>query len=263
MIEVALPFLALAGGFLFTSRCHFTRYRIARVEGERLIYNSAAFGVGLLFAAQVALKGTATILPDAYDGCARSWSSFVYHLPGVAPFAGAFLLGLALPWIVNAIYPAPKATVRAIRRYGSEFERLLYTSVATSRPLQLCLRTRKVYIGWAVDTDVLEGESAYVRILPALSGYRDEVTLTLKLTTQYLDVYAELRSRGTPFDAADFEIVIAASEVVSANLFSLDIDQNAFQLPPSSQSGTSSALPTPPMPPVGPDLTGSPNHANG
>ena len=93
------------------------------------------------------------------------------------------------------------------------------------------LERRKVYIGWPMYSPGLRRETKDFRILPAASGFRDEHNLTLELTAQYLDAYEKVKRRELPdhVTAADLETVLPKKDVVSANLFELDLDQGIFK----------------------------------
>ncbi len=98
--------------------------------------------------------------------------------------------------------------------------------------VSVTLSNRKVYVGWPVYTPDPRRETRDFRLLPALSGYRNEKTLELQFTTQYINVYQRIQSGAiSGVDADDFEIAIPLDEVVSANLFSLEIDQQLFEIP--------------------------------
>jgi hypothetical protein len=73
--------------------------------------------------------------------------------------------------------------------------------------------------------------------LPVLSGYRKQDTLELELTTDYTSAYEQVQRSGTQLSIDDFEIIVPVSRVVTANPFSLDINQGTFRI----ASGTSDA----------------------
>jgi hypothetical protein len=65
-----------------------------------------------------------------------------------------------------------------------------------------------------------------------VSGYREESSLDLRPTTQYLDIYEQIQQgQLADLTANDFEVALSLEKVISASLFSLDIDQDVFKIP--------------------------------
>ncbi|MGH7556314.1 MAG: hypothetical protein ACREMD_00750 [Gemmatimonadota bacterium] len=234
-----LSLLALTGGFLFTHLCHYTSYRASRAETQRLLFLSACWGVGLLVLSRLMDLTIRKLCPGIYGVGADLWSIFVpQDIPGLALFSGAFLLGLILPWALNGFWPAPLSKkVRAhvsrqvIKKYGSDMERLLYNSIDQVIPVAITLKSHKVYIGWPIWVPRLTTELEDLSLLPAVSGYRDPETKRLELTTRYQGVYETPFLEAHSLSATDFAVIIRLEEIVSANLFSTQIDQAVFQIP--------------------------------
>jgi hypothetical protein len=69
--------------------------------------------------------------------------------------------------------------------------------------------------------------------------------LEVVFTTQYLDVYETLEKDGAgELTATDFEIVIPVAEIVTANLYSLDLEQTAFSITAPEPPATAPAAPS-------------------
>ena len=63
-------------------------------------------------------------------------------------------LAFILPILFNLFYwPTPGAK-RAARNTGEHIEIVIIESIENSEPIEVSLRNRKVYIGWAVDSGV-------------------------------------------------------------------------------------------------------------
>lgn len=119
--------------------------------------------------------------------------------------------------------------LRAVRDRGDDIEYLLVRSVERTMPIQVTLSTRKVYIGDVVELIEPQNERKTLRLLPLLSGYRDEVDFSIVFTTSYTDLYADalnpeaVASSGTvPLKIEDFEVVVQLRDIVSINLFDVD-----------------------------------------
>jgi hypothetical protein len=101
------------------------------------------------------------------------------------------------------------------------FLRLAQTAVRREMPISVTLKTRKVYIGYVVQTPNLKVTEQYIHVLPLVSGYRDSTTLELRLTADYAKVYATGK-----VNVDDFSITIPLAGIDSANLF----DSDAYEL---------------------------------
>lgn len=223
----------LAGAFLFLYVCHYTSYLASRTEGRQLLFRVAAVAAILVLLSRIAIVVGEAILPSSILGFVSFiWSALfsTFEVPDLPVYVGAFLLGPALAWLVNAFYDADRASTRAIKQYGSDMERLFLRAMESESLVSVTLDNRKVYIGWPVYSPNLRYETNDFRLIPSVSGYRDEQNLGLELPTQYLDIYEKMR-RGevTEVQGEDFEFVISLDRVVSANVFSLDIDQHLFE----------------------------------
>lgn len=231
----SLLVFVLAGAFLFLYGCHYTSYSAARIEGRQLFFLVGAVAVGLLLLSRFFLLAGETLSPEIAVSYVRErWSLFFnpFGVPALSIYVGAFLLGPLLALIVNRFYGAGKASTRAIKRYGDEREKLFFQAMQDGSLVLVSMEDRKVYIGWPVYSPDLRRDTKDFRLLPVLSGYRDEQTLELRVTTQYLDAYDQVRAGALPgLKAADFETVLPMEKVISANLFALEIDQNIFKMP--------------------------------
>ena len=233
-----LTLLVLAAGYLFTNSFLYTSYRAARSRGYRLLFESACWGIGLLVFSQIMLTIWAQWRPESFSRGREVWLAFA-PVPWLAPLFGAFLLAMVVPHLLNRVYPQERASRRAIERHGTETEKLLYRSLNSLLPISVSLKNDKVYIGWAVWTPELKSEMREIRLLPAMSGYRSPVYKSLQITTRYFQAYREIEAGRLDLRAQDFEIVIPLDELRSANLFSLEVDQQIFTLEHESALGRS------------------------
>jgi hypothetical protein len=246
----ALLLLAVAGGFLFAHFCYLTRFAFRRMEGHQIYLASAAAAVLLLVLSRLVFYAFKYGVLGQYYGAdiRRAWTSFLgpLEMPGLlATFGGAFLLGPICALLVNRLlFSSQGVSYFAVTKYGSELEEFAYNSLAGALPVSITLDNRKVYVGWVADVPVVEhreGVEDYLGIIPLRSGYRDNVTLQLHLTTQYEQVYERIsregieKPDGQPLRLRDFVIVLAVDRIVSIGLHALDrtkplLDANSFAL---------------------------------
>lgn len=238
----ALLLLALAGGFLFAYSWKLTRYPALRLEGQQLLFMAVGLAVPLLVLSRVFLLGVPYILSEyIIDGVTGVWRTLVEPFGMLSPlptFFTAFVLGPVLGLLFEALTPKRIASNYIMNRYGSDLERFLYYSVRGRLFVSVTLDNRKVYIGWTGLTPLSgpsdkDGAKDFT-LLPVLSGYRNQETLKLEITTDYTSAYEQIQRSGSQIGIDDFEIVIPVSWVVTANPFSLDVDQGNFEMLPAT-----------------------------
>ncbi len=235
----AFLLFVLSGAFVFLYQCHYTSYLASRTEGRQLLFRVGAA------AALLVLLSHALLLFLGIFGPVREFADDVWRAvsapletPLLRIYVTAFVLGPALAFVVNRFYGADRASTRAIERYGTEKEKLLFHAMEDGSLVSVTMENRKVYIGWPVYSPDLRHETNDFRLLPALSGYREEEDLSLRFTTQYLDAYDRVELGAIRnLKAEDFEVVLPFEKVVSANLFDLALGQDVFEMPQQKEVG--------------------------
>ena len=155
------------------------------------------------------------------------------------PFTTEVILSLALafvlPILFNFFYWPARGVKKAARNNGENIELVIIESVEESEPIEISLRNRKVYIGWAVASGVGSSADADVAVVPMYSGYRDEKTLDLWLTIDYEAVLSRHLMDDSSLMPEDFRVVVPMSEIISARLFDEqvydDFSMGRFDLP--------------------------------
>ena len=211
-----LLLLPLLGGYWFLHTFQYTRFRSQRLDGYRLLMESALAGVIFLLLARpfVVALWSIPFIRSAWLAIAPQ------DLPYLGTACASVIVGMVLPYALNALLNAtgllPKevAQLRAIDRHGNHLLRLIHTASASETPISLTLDNRKVYIGLVTGAPNLEPHDAFVSITPFFSGYRDANTLELILTVPYLHVYDD-----QGLDPAAFRVTIPVAGIRSASLF--------------------------------------------
>jgi hypothetical protein len=175
-----LILLPLLGGYWFLHVFYFTRFRSQRLDGYRLLVESALVGVLLL--------GLARPLAALLNRPLRTlWSTIA---PPDIPFLGttciSLLLGLGLPYGLNYVLAKSKwmtildAKSKAIERHGNDLLRLLHTASLEEKTVSISLDTGKVYVGLVAATPNLAPHDTYLGITPFYSGYRSIAAIATK-----------------------------------------------------------------------------------
>lgn len=252
-----LLLLALTGGFIFTYRWRPTYFLSRREEGQRLLFVAASAAFPLLLISSGSLWVANHILPTSFtDIVGDIWGVLVgpylaesFDASTFAAFFGAFLWGWILPWLLNVYYNTDRASNLIINRYAGELEKLMYRAMGDFLLVSITLNSRKVYVGWPVRALIPQPRRGdirpHIRLQPAISGYREEATQELVFTTDYERVYQRIEEEAVPglgedeqLRKEDLQMVIPVEEILSANLFSTEIEQEWFEKPPDQPTDT-------------------------
>lgn len=109
---------------------------------------------------------------------------------------------------------------------GDTFEQILWVSTNQQKQVMLTTTGGKVYVGFATSTADPHSQRDYVRLMKMQSGYRDEETNKLHLTTDYGPIIGAISDAPEAFGnlaATDFNIVVPISEVATMNIFDPDV----------------------------------------
>ena len=129
------------------------------------------------------------------------------------------VLGAALPLLINWFYDQERGAQRVARENNDFVELLLAEAMTLNELVELSLNSGKSYIGLALESGIKrqQGEPD-VALIPVSSGYRDQETRELAITTDYSPVI-DLALESWGLNDEDFRIVIPMSQIVSARLF--------------------------------------------
>ncbi len=175
-------FLPLVGGFLFYSQWNRTKYNSTRSDGQRLVLESALWGVCLLIVSYTVVRILLIFLPSIH-----SWWRIIVVYPGIGAPAGAMLLGLILPHILNLFWQEAAENRRSYRSFSDYFGSLLFQAQLEDRPTAIDLRNGKVYVGKVIECNSpgKHDGGGSILIQPLLSGFRSRLRHELILTTDY------------------------------------------------------------------------------
>lgn len=110
----------------------------------------------------------------------------------------------------------------AINAFNSEFEIILLRALEHGSPVSITTNS-KVYVGYVIGAIDAEPKRESLRILPAISGYREAETMKVIFTTYYASLYQKFNADPelSHLHPSLFEIVIPAAEIKSINLFDI------------------------------------------
>lgn len=215
----------LLSGYLFSQNCCLTRFRVVRLEGYHLYFRCALSGSIFFLLAMALFWVMVAYLPESIlsvgHDVKRSFDR-VFSTSGSAVFGAtvisllSILIAYVLLHIVNRIVPKEYAAFLAIQY--DDLELLIYRAVTQLKAVSITVENGKVYVGWILFGFEANDERKFIRMLPIMSGYRDEVTKKVSFTTFYEPII-EAITQSTDLEDSDFEVILPVSDLKSANLF--------------------------------------------
>lgn len=228
-----LLILPLLGGYYLLSRFNIFKYRQQRLDRQRLIFDTILIGLFLLISSFLLRKLLYLFLPELLD---TIYSYFPIKTPFIGTTFASFLIAVIITEFGNrTFYSNQKLYIEnAIKDVGNELELLLRTSLKQSLLLEFTLDTNKVYIAWVKELPI-PTVTNYIRVIPVLSGYRDNEK-RLNFTTHYLSVYAEYIEEGKikGIEELDVDLIITLDNVVTVSYFDVEMYER-FKKPDSSK----------------------------
>lgn len=205
---------ALAGYWVQVSLYQY-RYETLRESGHHVVFRAALTGIWLTFFSHIIV-----LILKKY--C----SEFILLLQKIFPFEYSdtavisFLIGF-LYWKVGNMVIDKQKAVMTISEETGEFVGLMLTdSIRSGKLVEVTLNTRKVYIGMVIRCGMGRSRDYDVKILPFVSGYREENTNELNIVRNYLAI---LKARKGVVNLKELAIAFPISQVVSVRLFNIDV----------------------------------------
>ncbi len=218
-----LLLLPLLGGYLFFHITHYFRFSAQRLDGYRLLLQTAIAGTCLAAIARIL-----SLLLDLVFGnniVERAWALFSpFAFSGTSALSLLLGPGIALIW--NCFVDTEEAKEIEIRKHGSSLTKLLYRAQKENLLVSITLDTRKWYVGWVAESPNLDPQELYFRLLPFTSGYRDYNNLEAIRTNFYEDVLGH-----ESMNLNDLYITLPLKDVKTANLFNENLYDEYFAGP--------------------------------
>ncbi|WP_066629368.1 hypothetical protein [Labilibacter marinus] len=191
-----------------------------RLDRQRLIFDSILLGISILAITIVIRKVAEIFIPEFIQ-------TLHSYLPLQTPYIGttifSFIFSVAFTELGNLTFCSnhKKQIEKAIKKVGNELEILLRSSFKDSKLLEFTLDNNKVYIAWVKELPI-PTVSNYIRVIPVLSGYRNEQR-QLNFTTHYLSVYSEYVNEGRVEDVSelDVDLILTLDNLVSVSYFDI------------------------------------------
>ena len=128
--------VSLTAGYIFCSGYTATRWAAARSEGQRLLFESAKWGIFLTLASAFLHQ----LIRPAVSLDFYSWLTH-FDVPYLSVFSGSFVLSLLLPRLLNWL--DEDAGRRIIAEHGTELEKLMVQAFDKELMVMLTLSNKK------------------------------------------------------------------------------------------------------------------------
>lgn len=208
-------------GYAWLSTSYTERYDLFRISGHHVFFRSVIEGYGVFFIAYV----VTLIIPD-------SWFNFV----GLnTTYYNMLFVSVILTLVSWSVRSGDKTVnindlANKMKENGELVSLLLLESCRLRSQVELTLKNGKSYIGYVARQDYMLNKGGDVALALTASGYRDNETRKLEITTIYdlselgksdsmnrSDIFGEKGDRG---------LTLPMSEIVSARFFDQEIYQS-------------------------------------
>lgn len=230
-----LLLIPLIAGYFLVTKLYCYKFKQQRLDQQRLIFETIFVGVVLL---------VITFILESLIKISPSGEKFIDDIYSYVPipdkFAGTAVATLPVALLINflnifsgkglwwgpyhlikPIYAKQKYLKNAIDEVGNEFEKIIKSSfnkdtTKDDKPLLITLDNRKFYIALPLELPI-PSISTYVRILPIMSGYRDDEHL-LKFNTEYISMINSTNRYTDDFVA----VVIDIKKIITISYFDIN-----------------------------------------
>ena len=174
-MKLELSFVVLLAGYIFVTRCNWTRFVARQQDGYRILFSSGVAGVVLLAISYVMVTRV------SWSWARATWNSLSpsgLEDPVSRSICFALLLSVVLVSLINRIVSARRGLTRAIIRGGNRLEILLVKSLKESEPVEIVLKGDIVFSGIVIGIGPPENRANYLELDPLLQGFVDSNGIT-------------------------------------------------------------------------------------
>ena len=222
--------LPAVGGYWFVTHFNLTRFQAVRESGYHILFRSVLFGIFwyCIAAAPVWFLDAGDLwgVPSAIK-----WWDSVFPQAFTIETVVAIVLGVLSPYVLNVFYSKDRGLRRTAESAGDHMELLISDALRNQSPIEVSLRSRKLYIGFVMAQNATRHSDMAVSLFPVYSGHRTEDNLNLVIDIDYshtLRRFLEQEAEWKHWSPNDLRIIIPVGEIVSARQFDQAV-YRAFQ----------------------------------
>ena len=204
-------------GYWFLLSYRNTKIQTKDAVSYHVLLRAAIAGSVLLLASHFILRGIGYIATEGVS-TAQDLMPNLITLEVVASLVLArvtpsILHGLGLVESDHAIIS------KQAKEASGHVELLALEALEKNTPIEVTLRSRKVYVGYVKSVGVKSSRDGDLTLLPIMSGFRDVDTLDLTLDLVYTSTIQQFTSSPSGLAEDDFRLVVRLTEVITARLF--------------------------------------------
>ena len=231
-----LLLLPLIGGYFFITTFVYLKYKYRRLSSQRILFASIITGTLFLFTVFVLRAILFWVFPQFLDYFLLKLERFpLIKIDYLWTAIFTFLLAFLGTHILNALlsitnyWKLPNPMAWAVGRYGNELEQLFMHSAIAGTAIQITLRNRKVYIGFATEIPK-PGETNYLKLTPVLSGARNRKTMEFTVTTNYFVALKDIENKYFGPPRFNYDITVKQDEILTATPFNPELQASLEEL---------------------------------
>ena len=231
MIPYNLLLLPLIAGYFILVYSVYFKYNTQRFTQNRLIFEAVFVAVIIIFTCFI----IRTIVELSFPTLIPQLLIFLEIVPikkvdylwtGVFSFVSPIIFVLLSNIIVLLIYKKTGPIKWAVDKNGDEIEKLFKKSAIEGVLLQITLKNNKVYIGFSEDIPIPQ-KTNYLTLTPMISGYRENDTKKLIITTDYFKVVdkyvASIDDQQASTITLNTDVIIRQDEILTAGIYEQEI----------------------------------------
>ena len=228
-MNLALLLLPAVGGYWFVTHFNPTRIQAVRESGYHILFRSILAGIFWYCVAAAAVWFLDTfglwIFPSLIE-----WWGTLFPETFTIETVTAIALGVVSPYALNMFYSKERSYERAALSRADHMELLVSDALRNQLPIEISLRSRKLYIGFVTGRNASGHSPIAVSLIPIYSGHRTEDSLNLVIDIDYGHTLERLfdDTESEDWNPNDLRVVIPVGEIVSAKQFDPAI-YRAFQ----------------------------------
>jgi hypothetical protein len=219
----------ILSGYYFLTRYVYLKYKYDRIETQRLIFNSIITG-SVLFIITYFIRVIVSLkCPELIN----QFYKLLYKLPIqkqplLWTFVFNFIFIILFTHLLNKIlkicdyFKKQTPVEQAVDDFGDEIEQLFKKAVKEELLIQITLKSNKVYVGF-VEYIPPPKESNYLKIIPLISGYRNDETKKIKFNIDYYNAILLYQSNESKYESFEMDITIKQDEILIAHIFDNDV----------------------------------------
>lgn len=216
-----LLILPLVAGYFILTRSYFFKFRQQRLDSQRLVFETVLIAI-VVACTTYGVRILVGFIPFFQGMLNWIYDQFPIKTPLLGTSIATIFIAFVFTQLGNLLYRSKEKEFikRAIKNVGNELERHLEISYTEDRLLQITLSNGKFYIGWVNELPI-PSVSNYIRLLPAISGFRNEHK---ELVLQRI-IWMPINSfwKKNPDETLNIDIVLGLKDITSVSFFDQEL----------------------------------------